>query len=137
MLVLPYELMKENPTKFIESICKFSQIEDYESIIGKLPLKQRVNKQISPRDAYLNRTYSRIFGSNNSLETITSNKMLKSLFNVYRKLPFDFGGRLESEIKTTLKNYIREDYYRNSNILLQQRIKKHMEIDLKILGYIL
>ncbi|WP_179315796.1 sulfotransferase domain-containing protein [Winogradskyella undariae] len=136
VLVLPYELMKEDSVIFIEYICKFGEIKNYEKIISKLPLEEKVNVQILPRDAYINRTYSRVFGSNNSLETLISNRSLKFLFNIfYKKLPINYGGILEKEIKTTMKKHIPKDYYLESNILLEQRIKYHHQIDLKTLGY--
>lgn len=136
VLVIPYELMRENPAKFIENICEFCQIKDYENIINQLPLEQRVNKQISLRDAYLNRSYSRLFGSNNSLEAIISSRVLKLLFNtLYRKLPINYGERLESEIKETMEVYIPKKSYTDSNVLLEQRIRYHLPINLKSLGY--
>jgi hypothetical protein len=136
VLAMPYELMREDPTQFIEYICKFCQIKNHEKIISELPFKERVNEQILLRVAYLNRTHSRIFGSNNSLETITRNRILKFLFNkFYRKLPINFEKRLETEIKETIKNHIRKDYYMESNILLQRRLRHHIQIDLKNLGY--
>ena len=136
VLVLPYELMRENGAKFIECICEFCQIKDYGDIINQLPLEQRVNKQISLRDAYLNRSYSRLFGSNNSLETVISNRILKYLFNtIYRKLPINYGDRLELEIKEAMEVYIPKKCYTDSNVLLEQRIKYHLPINLKSLGY--
>ncbi len=136
VLVLPYELMKNSPVKFIESICKFCQMKDYENIPKKLPLGQTVNKQISLRKAYLNRTYSRLFGSNNSLETIISSNIIKFIYNVlYRNLPIDFERKLELEISRTIKNHIDKYYYLESNVLLEKRLKYHIKTDLKCLGY--
>lgn len=136
VLVMPYELMKENPKLYIEYICRFCEIKDFEKIINQLPFEERVNEQIGLKEAYLNRTYSRVFGSNNSLETITSNRFLKFFFNeFYRRFPINYGEKLELEIKRAMKNHIDENYYSKSNILLQQRIRQHIQIDLRKMGY--
>ena len=136
VLVLPFELMKDRPDLFIDRIFNFCQIKDYEKIIKQLPLQEKVNQQIPLKKAYLNRTFSRLFGSNNSLITLTDNKYLKFLFNkLYRNLPIDFDDKLNSEIDNMLEKYIPAEYFKKSNNILERRINHHSSIDLKQLGY--
>lgn len=135
VLVIPYELMSRDPFKYIEYICKFLDIPDYEDFLNQLPFQERINEKISARDAYLNRTYNRIFGSNNSLVTVTSNKFFRFLFSTfYKRLPLDFGKKLESEIKHSIES-IPSGFFKDSNKLLEKRMNYHFEVNLQELGY--
>jgi hypothetical protein len=136
VLVLPFELLKADSLQLVKSISDFIQMDNYDSVIDKLPLSKKVNKQIPFRNAYLNREYSRLFGSNNSLLKITNNRYLKKLFNrIYRNLPIDYGDRLENEINNSIEKYVPGSYYEKCNDILEKRINYHCKVDLKKLGY--
>jgi hypothetical protein len=58
------------------------------------------------------------------------------MFNhFYSRLPVDFGSKLESEIKTSLKRHIPSEYYIENNRILEKRINNHCQVDLKQFGY--
>jgi hypothetical protein len=137
VLVLPFELLKTDSTCFIKSITNFLEVNHLDEFIDRLPLSKKINKQIPFRNAYLNREYSRLFGSNNSLIKITNNKYLKKLYtSIYRKLPTDYGTKLENEINNSIEKYVPVSYYKESNDVLEKRISFHCKVDLKQLGYL-
>jgi hypothetical protein len=136
VLVLPYELLKTESTSFIKSIIDFLEKEHLGDVIGQLPFSKKVNTQFPFRKAYLNREYSRLFGSNNSLLKITNNKYLKKIYNkIYRNLPIDYGGRLQTEINSSIEKYVPDSYYEECNDILEKRINYHCNVNLKKLGY--
>ena len=135
VLVLPYELFKEDPADFLNKIRAFNGQENLDKgALEKLPVNTIVNKNQSLAWPKLQQVINRLFLSNafnyNGLFETHQDKTWKRIkrHKAYGTTPFD--DHLERRFAHYVKNQTSGEF-KDSN----QKLQQFCEVDLKRYGY--